>query len=192
MMMQLLPLLNASSNNPRIVSVLAAGNESSAIYLDDLELKKPEHFSMFSTARTSTTSTTLTMSRLAQENPRVVMIHHYPGGVNTGVFKRAFGDRWFFWILSALVNLVGSSAEDAGEKVLFLLTSAKYGGKGVSLAAGGSRELTMAKTEDTGSLFLMRVLQGLQQDKVMAELKRMDAGNIVWQHTQEKLGQYIA
>ena len=132
------------------------------------------------------------MSRLAQENPRVVMIHHYPGGVNTGVFKRAFGDRWFFWILSGLLKLVGSSAEDAGEKVLFLLTSAKYGGKGVSLAAGGSRELTMAKTEDKGSLFLMRVLQGLQQDKVMAELKRMDAGTVVWKHTQEKLGQYIA
>lgn len=193
MMTQLLPLLNASSNNPRIVSILAAGTESSSIYLDDLDLKKPENFSMFSTARSSTTYTTLTMSRLAQENPRVVIIHHYPGAVNTSVFKRAFGKRWFWWIFPLLLNVAGTSAEDAGGKAVFLLTSAKYGGKGVPLAASEQRELTMAKTEEPGSLFLIGdKLQGLQQDKIMAELKQMDAGNIVWQNAQEKIGQYTS
>lgn len=193
MMMQLLPLLNASSNNPRIVSILAAGNESSSIYLDDLDLKKPENFSMFSAARSSTTYTTLTMSRLAQENPRVVMIHHYPGAVNTGVFEKAFGKRWFWWIFPLLLNVMGTSVEDAGEKTVFLLTSAKYGGKGVLLAASVRRELTMAKTEEAGSLFLIRdKLHGLQQDKVMAELEQMDAGNVVWQHAQQKIGQYTS
>lgn len=92
-----------------------------------------------------------------------------------------------------LLNVTGTSAEDAGEKAVFLLTSTKYGGKGVPLAASEQRELTMTKTEEAGSLFLIRdKLQGLQQDKIMAELKQIDAGNIVWQNAQEKIGQYTS
>ena len=193
MMIQLLPLLNASPNNPRILSILAAGKESSSIYLDDLDLKKPENFSRFSSARSSTTYTTLTMSRLAQENRRVVIIHHYPGGVNTGVFKKAFGGKWFWWILALLLAMVGTSPEDAGEKAIYLLTSAKYGGKGVQLAANEHLELTMAKTDHAGSLFLINdKLQGLQQEKVMGELNRMDAGNVVWQKAMETIGRYAS
>ena len=193
MMTQLLPLLNASSNNPRILSILAAGTETSSIYLDDLDLKKPENFSLFSLSRSSATYTTLTMSRLAQENPRVVLIHHYPGGVNTGAFKKAFGGKWFWWILALLLAVVGTSPEDAGEKAMYLLTSAKYGGKGVPLTAREHPGLTMAKTGPAGSLFLINdKLRELQQEKAMGELNRMDAGNIVWQKALEIIDQHAS
>lgn len=190
-MIQLLPLLNASPNDPRIVSILAAGNESSSIFLNDLDLKKPGRYGLSTLSRSAATYTTLSMSRLAQENPRAVFIHHYPGGVNTDLFKKRFGDKWFWWILSSLLALMGTSPEDAGEKVVYLLTSAKYGGKGGLLSKREQPGLNMIKTKQPGSLFLVNdKLQELQQEKVMKELDMMDARNIVWQKAVETVGKF--
>ena len=187
----LMPLLNASSNNPRIVSILATGNESSSIDLDDLDLKKKEHYGLSTLSKAAATYTTLSMSRLAQENPRVAMFHHYPGGVNTGLFKKAFGDKWFWWILAALLAVAGTSPEDAGEKVVYLLTSAKYGGRGVPLGTKEQPGLTMAKTSQAGSLFLINdKLKELHQDKIMEELDKRDARNVVWHRLLETIGPY--
>ena len=193
MMIELLPLLNASSNNPRVLNILAAGRESSDIYLDDIDLKKPGRFSLSTSARSTTTYTTLSMSNLAQENPRVVLINHYPGGVNTGLFKKAFGGKWFWWILALLLDVAATSPEVAAEKAVYLLTSAKYGGKGVSLGAKEHPGLTMARKTEPGALFLINdKLQELQREKVMDELNRMDAGKIVWRHMMETIGRCTA
>ncbi|VUC31422.1 unnamed protein product [Clonostachys rosea] len=191
MMIQLLPLLNASANNPRIVNVLAAGTETSSIPLDDLELKKPENFSLMKSARASVVSTTLSMSKLAKENPHVIFLHHYPGGVNTGLFQKAFGDKWFFGAAGLILSLAATTPEDAGEKVVYLMTSAKYGGQGVPLGAKMKLGLTMDKTRQGGSLFLVNdKLDELQQEKVMAELDRMNAGRITWDKLQERMAQF--
>jgi hypothetical protein len=187
---QLLPLLNPS-NNPHILSVLAAGNESSSIYLDDLDLKKPEHYGLAAKSRSGATYTTLSMSRLAKENPRVVFIHHYPGGVKTDIFKKAWGDKWWWSIFSVVLSVFGTSPADAGEKCVYLLTSAKFGGKGVLLAAKEKQGLTMAKTKEPGSLFNINdKLQEVCNEKVMTELERMDAGDIIWQNTLKTIGPY--
>jgi hypothetical protein len=191
MMTQLLPLLNASPNNPRIVSILAGGNESSSIFLDDLDLKKPGHYGLVSLSKSTATYTTLSMSRLAQENPRVVFIHHYPGGVNTGIFKKTWGDRWFWPLFGLVLSAFGTSPEDAAEKALYLMTSAQYGGKGVPLAAGRSPGLTMARTEKAGSLFLVNdKLKELHQEKTMTQLQAVDAGEVVWRKLEETIGAY--
>ncbi|PYH97319.1 NAD(P)-binding protein [Aspergillus ellipticus CBS 707.79] len=191
MITQLLPLLNTSANSPRIVSILAAGNETSSIYLDDLDLKQPGHFGLVSLSRSTATYTTLSMSRLAKENPRVAFIHHYPGGVDTGAFKKAWGDRWFWPLFSPVLSTFATSPEDAAEKILYLATSAKYGGKGVPLPAGQTPGLTMAKTKQLGSLFLINdKLKDMHQEKVMMQLKAMDAGDIVWRKMVETIGPY--
>ncbi|PWY74394.1 NAD(P)-binding protein [Aspergillus heteromorphus CBS 117.55] len=191
MMAQLLPLLNASPNNPRIVSILAAGNETTSIYLDDLDLKKPGNFGLVSLSRSAATYTTLSMSRLAKENPRVVFFHHYPGGVDTGAFKKAWGDKWFWPLVGTVMSMFGTSPEDAAEKVLYLLTSAKYGGKGVVLSAGQSPGLNMAKMKGAGELFLVNdKVKELYQEKVMTQLEAMNAGDIIWRKTQETIGPY--
>ncbi|KAF2092449.1 NAD(P)-binding protein [Rhizodiscina lignyota] len=188
---QLLPLLNASSNNPRILSILAAGNESSSIPLDDLDLKKPENFGLVSSSKSAATHTTLSMLKLAQENPRVIFIHHYPGGVKTDLFKKVWGEKWWWWLFAPLLAMAGTSPEDAGEKAVYLLTSSKYGGKGVPLSASERPGLTMAKTKEVGSLFnINEKVQELYQEKVMADLNRMDAGAIVWRKTLETLKPY--
>ncbi|KAJ5593832.1 NAD(P)-binding protein [Penicillium hispanicum] len=191
MMFQLLPLLNASPNNPRVVSVLAAGTETASIYLDDLDLKQPGHFGLMSVSRSLSSYTTLSMSRLAKENPHVVFLHHYPGGVDTGVFKKAWGNKWYWPMMSPMLSTFATSPEDAGEKILYLITSAKYGGKGVSLGAGSRPGLTMAKTKQTGALFLINdKVKELDQEKVMLQLKEMNAGDIIWRKLIETVGPY--
>jgi hypothetical protein len=191
MMAQILPLLNASPNSPRIVSVLAAGNETSSIYLDDLDLKKSGHFGLSSLSKSASTYTTLSMSRLAKENPRVIFIHHYPDDVDTGLFKKAWGDKWHWPLFSPMLFTFGTSPEDAAEKVLCMITSAKYGGKRVPLAAGQSPGLTMAKTKQAGSLFLVNdKLKELDQEKVMMQLRAKDAGDIVWRKLVKTIGPY--
>ncbi|KAI1267992.1 hypothetical protein F5Y18DRAFT_415511 [Xylariaceae sp. FL1019] len=192
LMMQLLPLLNESPKSPRVLSVFAAGRESTSIYLDDIDLEKPGALSLASGSRSSATYNTLTMSRLAKENPKVVFIHHYPGGVSTGLFKKGFGDKWWFSIFSMLVGLFAWSPEDAGEKNSYMLTSEKYGGKGVSLGPKESPALNIDKGAKAGSLYLVDdKLRELQQETVMRELQNMNAGNIIWEHTLQKIGKYV-
>jgi NAD(P)-dependent dehydrogenase (short-subunit alcohol dehydrogenase family) len=190
MMTQLLPLLKASQN-PRIVSVLNAGNETTSIFLDDLDLKQPGHYSLINLAKSTSTYTTLTMSRLAQENPGVVFVHHYPGGVQTDLFKKVWGNKWYWPLVSGAYSMLGIPLEDAAEKILYLITSAKYGGKGVPLVAGQSPALTMASTKQADALYAINdKVKELQQQKVMAQLKAMNAGDIIWRKTLHVLGPY--
>ncbi|KAJ5105420.1 NAD(P)-binding protein [Penicillium alfredii] len=192
MITRLLPLLNASPRSPRIISILATGYESPSIHLDDLDLKQPGRFTLTELIKAGATYTTLSMSRLAKENPRVVFIHHSPGGVDTGVFRKAWGDKWFFPALNLLMRLAATSPMDAAEKIIYMMTSAKYGGIGVPLTAGQSQGLNMAKTTETGSLFLVNdKLKELQQEKIMAKLHNLNGGEIIWQMTVEMIRPYV-
>lgn len=90
-----------------------------------------------------------------------------------------------------MLSMLATSPEDAAEKILYFMTSAKYGGKGVPLAANQSPGLTMAKTKQPGSLFAITdKLKELHQEKVMTELQKLDAGEIVWRRTAEAIAPY--
>ena len=189
MTIHLLPLLNASSNSPRVLTILAGGNEFSDIVLDDLDFKKKGYPGLVPYSRSVATYTTLCMSRMAMENPSIVFIHHYPGGVNTGLFKKSFGNRWFWYLLAAVLAVAGISPEDAAEKAVFMLTSAKYGGKGVALKESMLPALNMSKSTKLGLPFLVREkLQEVQREEIMDQLNRVDAENIVWKHTMKIIG----
>lgn len=87
--------------------------------------------------------------------------------------------------------MIGISVKDAGERSVYLLTSARFGGNGVPLQSGATRVLTMKKTE-SGALFCVnQKLEGLQQERVMAKLQSRDAGNMVWARLQEVLAPYL-
>lgn len=190
-MLHLLPLLNASTNSPRTMVVLAAGNESDSVQFDDIELKKPGRFGMVPLSLACATYTTLTLSRLAHENPRVVFIHHYPGGVDTDVFKKVWGDKWWFGMMHAAFSLVGIPVVDAGDKVVYMATSAKYGGKGVPLGTGERRALNYRKTMETGELFgAGEKLSNVFSEKALGKLNKAGASDILWKHTMERLGNY--
>jgi len=195
--LKLLPLLNASTyDHPRVVSILAGGWETSNIDLDDMEFKKPGRFGVNAIAKAGATYTTLTMSRLAKENPKVVFIHNHPGAVHTDILKNGWGSKWYGKLLmtavSPLVGVIGFSAADAGERTLYLATSARYGGKGVPLGKGHNADTNMAGDLGTGALFDVNdKFDSIRQEKMMEELKKVHADEVVWQKTQGVLGSYL-
>jgi hypothetical protein len=127
----LLPLLLLSPN-PRVISILAGGQES-PLDVTDLEVKS--NFTFIKAAENGTTQTTLAFEELAKSNPSVTFIHKYPGFVSTGVIERLMGTApgfWAFpamlarWLLMPVVNLWSMSVGEAGERGLFLATSARF------------------------------------------------------------------
>lgn len=134
------------------------------------------------------TEMTLTLARLAEENPDVVFIFNLPGLVPTDIHA---GGKLDGLLGKVVMFLLATSIEDAGEKCVYLLTSGRFGGKGVEVKNGKTGVLTMKKTE-SGALFCVNdKLEGVQQEKVMAELKSQDVGGKVWKRLQEVLASYL-
>lgn len=129
----LLVLLRQSSN-PRVLNVLNGGKEQSLI-CDDLGLSR--HWSALAMVNHSTTMTTLALQYLAEHNPNITFIHHYPGWVMTENFSSIVAPQssGTFWKL--ILNLVkgvakslaycfGTLAEASGERQAFHLIHSQY------------------------------------------------------------------
>jgi hypothetical protein len=127
----LLPLLKASTNNPRILNLGGAGLETSKLLLDDLDYQKPGNYTINNIAVNIATAMSLTLSRLAEENPTVVFIFANPGPVITNIYSQGFEGRWymkaFITAIKPLMRIAALSKADAGERSLYLLTSARFG-----------------------------------------------------------------
>jgi len=196
---QLLPLLRRSDHAPRVISVLSAGWESPSIPLDDLDLSAtPSAFSMMAILRTNSTCTTLTMTRLAteKENAKVVFIHHHPGAVKTDIVRSSLGGRWYAGLAAGISTVAsmlagGFTAEQSGRRCLYLVTSARFGGKGVPVVAGPEEGTTLEGKTSGGLFCVSDKVKCLRLENVMAELRRKKAGEIVWEHTMEVLKPYI-
>ncbi|KAK5310258.1 hypothetical protein LTR93_012069 [Exophiala xenobiotica] len=183
--MQLLLLMRTASPNsrsypPRIVNVLAPGRESDNIFLDDLMLKKPGAYNLLNWAVHSVTMTTSTLSALAKqaENDGVTFIHAHPGVVKTDLVKNSWGDEWKSSMEHP--NLPESSprlsAEESGQRSLFLITNAMYSG------------------EEQGGSFLSvdSNMACLDQQELFKKLEAVGAPDIIWGQTMEILGPSLA
>src|SRR6266536_1067104 len=127
----LLPLLKVSAA-PRVISILAGGKES-AIDINDLEVQND--FNAFKAMANGTTQTTLAFEELAKSNPSITFIHKYPGFVNTGAIDKflatskgliAVAATIVRWLVLPIVNLFSTTVDEAGERGLFLATSARF------------------------------------------------------------------
>ncbi|KAE9375016.1 NAD(P)-binding protein [Stipitochalara longipes BDJ] len=183
--LHLLPLLKASTNHPRIVNLGGAGLETAKLILDDIDLQKPENWSIGNLAAQVATAMSLTLSRLAEENPSVIFIFANPGLVVTNIYSHGYGGKWymkaFVTVIKPMMRMVALSEADAGERSLYLLTSAWFGGAA----------LTMKKTE-SGALFSITYkLESVQWESVMTEVQRKDAAIKFWSRVQEVLRPYL-
>ena len=192
----LLPLLSKSPA-ARVISILAGGKER-GLDLNDLELRNNPPLKLkFSTP---TTMTTLSFEQLAKQYPTVAFCHVYPGFVNTGQLDRFMltaKGLWRVpaevarWTLIPLVSLFATSVEQAGERGLFVATSAKYPaseGKeaGVELPKG----VEVAKSSDgkgNGVYRLDANGESVQNDcdKILEDYRAEGVGEKVWQATLE-------
>ncbi|KAI9646762.1 hypothetical protein NHQ30_004761 [Ciborinia camelliae] len=205
----LLVLLQAAPN-PRVISILSGGQEK-AIDLNDLELK--ENFSPIKAAKNGSTQTTLAFEELAKSHPRISFIHKYPGFVNTGVVSRLMSSTTgiytipatlFRWVVLPVINPFASSVDEAGERGLFLATSARYPpaepregiSSGVGLPAGVevARSSVVSQGGKSNGVYRLRaddesapdgnVLPGYRKDNVEKTVWESTMG--VWDRALER------
>ncbi|KAF4468772.1 short chain dehydrogenase reductase family [Fusarium albosuccineum] len=188
----LLPLLG-EAEAPKVVSVLSGGMEFSNPDLDDMDLKKPGNFGVVKAHKQYGAMKTITMEKLANENPDVAFIHSLPGWVDTGNVRRGYDPYsitgWLIWLfLEPLIGLFAISNDESGQRNLFQSTSAAFGGRGVPWK-GKPGENTLNKT-DNGLFLVSAKCDCSQNAKVLAVLREKAMGR-VWDHTQEVLGPYL-
>jgi NAD(P)-dependent dehydrogenase (short-subunit alcohol dehydrogenase family) len=133
-MQRLIPLLNGSSKDARIVSVLSAGQEGNLI-TSDLGLNNTKDLGVFPLMKHHVTMTSLAMHELAEQNPKISFIHTNPGMVSTKVHDEWI-DGWtgiwavIGWIfrrtMLPLMHSLGYSPEEAGETGFYELTNSGF------------------------------------------------------------------
>jgi len=193
--LRLLPLLS-KSDVPRVVSVLGGGLEMTyLIDLDDFDLKKPGNFKTWRARPQYIAMTTMTMDKLASENPAITFIHSSPGAVNTGNVRRGWDGNWTVggWVFSCVVEsltwLGGFSDDESGQRHLFESTSAAFGGRGVVPWTGKPGVTTTGSP--AGGLFLVsNKCDCTPNSKTVARLREMGQEKL-WDHTQKILGPYL-
>ncbi|OAX84233.1 hypothetical protein ACJ72_01395 [Emergomyces africanus] len=190
--LHLLPLLE-EAETPRVVSVLGGGLERATVDLDDLDLKKPGNFGSFKAQMQYAAMNTMTLEKLANDNPNVTFIHSWPGWVDTGNSRRGLDPNsimaWFFWLtLEPLIRLFSPSDEECGQRHLFQSTSAAFGGRGVPWK-GKPGINSLQKSE--GGLFLVSYKCNCTLNAKAVPLLREKAQGKIWDHTQEVLQPYL-
>jgi hypothetical protein len=194
----LLPLLTESPL-PRVISILAGGKEK-AIDINDLEVRNDFNFAK--AAANGTTQTTLAFEELAKSYPSVTFIHKYPGFVNTGVIGRFLGTVTGVlaipatiakWAVMPIVNWFSFTIDEAGERGLFLATSARYPPSkpktefvGVELPQGVEVANSSVNKDGLGDgVYRLGAVDDSEPDgNVLPAYRLDDVGKTVWEETE--------
>ncbi|KAL9593863.1 MAG: hypothetical protein Q9219_007345, partial [cf. Caloplaca sp. 3 TL-2023] len=185
------PLLSRSPN-PHVVSVLAAGQEST-INEDDLDLRR--NYGILACAYHGTTMMSLAFEHLAQQHPDVAFVHAYPGYVRTALLQTGFSwpiASFFKYILQPLLAFFEIPLPDVGDRQLFHATSARYHSSSSSSSSSNSggvplpSTLPIAKSTITGAYLLDEKSDSAPSGltgKLMRGYRERDVGRKVWEHT---------
>ncbi|KAJ4316385.1 hypothetical protein N0V84_007900 [Fusarium piperis] len=190
--LNLLPLLR-EAEAPRVVSVLGGGLETTSLELEDIDLKKPENYGPRKVQLQYLTMNTITLDKLAAEDPDVTFIHSWPGWVNTGNVNRGVDPgtfmAWVVWLfLEPLISLFSFSDEESAQRHLFQSTSAAFGGRGVPWT--GKQGVNSLETQENGLFIVNYKCDCTPHAKAVSAL-REKAQKRVWDHTKEVLGPYL-
>ncbi|KAI5361818.1 Putative short-chain dehydrogenase/reductase SDR, NAD(P)-binding domain superfamily [Septoria linicola] len=131
-------LLPLTSQNARIVSVLAGGKEGN-LFEDDLDLK--QNYSVGNAAAQFATMTTLSFDALAGHYPEKAFIHVFPGLTSTGLLGRSAKGLLgvvMRWVLEPAISLFASRPEDVGERMLYYATAEDFANGSLSLDWDGT------------------------------------------------------
>lgn len=170
---QLLPLLDNAAS-PRIVSVLAGGVER-PLNENDFDLRDSGNWSFWNASWHAVTMGTLSLERLARENPRLSIIHWFPGPVSTPGLAKAqkYG----------MLPPNQMSVEEAGARGVFLATSDRYSVQGglVPLPEG----LEVAKKSGGGIFLIDPQGESTDNENFLADLRKRGVDEKVWKFTLE-------
>jgi NAD(P)-dependent dehydrogenase (short-subunit alcohol dehydrogenase family) len=190
--LHLLPLLDKAEAS-KVVSVLAGGMEWRTVDLEDLDLKKRGNFGLIKAHIQYGAMNTMTLEKLANDNPNVTFIHSCPGWVDTGNVKRGSDPNsikgWLVWLfLQPLISLLSFSDEESGQRHLFQSTSAAFGGRGVPWK--GKPGINSLEKPENGLFLVNYKCDCTPNAKVLPALREKAQGKI-WDHTQEILRPYL-
>ncbi|KAK0729566.1 hypothetical protein B0H67DRAFT_524549 [Lasiosphaeris hirsuta] len=170
---RLLPLLNSpSAVSPRVVSVLAAGEES-PLNEADLDLRDAANWSMWNSSRHACTMGTLALELLARENPRVSFAHCHPGAVATPGLARSnsFGLR----------PPNPMTQDEAGQRAVFNATNDRYA---VQAGLGPVPQGLEVLGRSAGGVFLIGPLgEAKDSEAVLAPMRERRLDKTVWDFT---------
>ena len=124
--LQLLPLLLASSLPAHIVSVFGPGRDKK-IFPDDLSLRDPNNYNFTNMGSHAAYMTTFFFERLAAKYPgQLSLSHYFPSLVMTGAFEDDRLPTWFRWLFRALtpiIRLAMVPEMECGQRVMFHTSS---------------------------------------------------------------------
>ena len=157
------------------------------------------NFNSIKAAVLGTTLTTLAFEELAKTHPKISFIHKYPGFVDTGGLAKildsvpgvlAIPAQLAKWLLVPIANLFSTSQEEAGERGLFLATSARYppskpDAPGVSLPEGVEvAESTIVTDGKRNGVYTLEANDDVSPAVPAILRYRADgSGKIAWQKT---------
>jgi NAD(P)-dependent dehydrogenase (short-subunit alcohol dehydrogenase family) len=170
---RLLPLLKAAAS-PRIVSILAAGEEA-PLNEDDMDLRDGQNWTMWNASRHAATMSTLSLELLAQKNKELSIVHCHPGAVSTPGLARSNAN--------GLNPPNPRTQDEAGKRALFLATSDKYAVKNslVPLGEGSSR----AQRSGGGIFMIGAEGEEKNNEAVLRGMRERQIDQKVWDFTQE-------
>ncbi|KAG9506561.1 hypothetical protein J7337_000094 [Fusarium musae] len=190
--LRLLPQPREAANSfgsPRVINVLAAGKESTDLFLDDLTLKEPSQFDIPNFAVHAATSVTLTLKRIAEalENKDIMFIHPHPGVVSTDLFMKSWARK--FDPSKATAPPAGDfmklTPDEAGERCIYLATSAEFGGNGVPVQNGRHTAKTLTHGARASLFSINDKFEIVEQDDILADIQKMGTPHKIWDHTFE-------
>ncbi|KAL9083510.1 MAG: hypothetical protein Q9165_008491 [Trypethelium subeluteriae] len=120
----LLPLLNHATALRRVVSVFL-GTLEGQVKMDDFQ---GWNMKLMANRDHAASITTLALEAHQRENPSVSYVHNFPGVVRSGITRGTTGPLLtaFKTVFRVIGPLVYMPSEEAGDRHLFLSTSAKY------------------------------------------------------------------
>ncbi|KAJ5671073.1 hypothetical protein N7507_000200 [Penicillium longicatenatum] len=180
----LLPLLN-QSKSPHVLSILAGGEEG-PIHEDDLGLNNPKIFSVGSSNSHAATMMTFALEHLASENPRISFVHAFPGIVATPLFGKIAGGvlgMVLRYIVAPVLKLFIRSVSEAGQRGLFMATSARYSvDDGIVPLAEGSQK---AQQTEGGIFTINEHGETADNAKILENFRKRGVDKKIWDHTME-------
>jgi NAD(P)-dependent dehydrogenase (short-subunit alcohol dehydrogenase family) len=180
----LLPLLN-QSKSPHVLSILAGGEEG-PIHEDDLGLDNPKNFSVSSGNSHAATMMTFALEHLASENPRISFVHAFPGIVATPLFGKIAGGvlgMVLRYIVAPVLKLFLRSVSEAGQRGLFMATSARYSvDDGIVPLAEGSQK---AQRTEGGIFTINEHGETADNAKILEDFRKRGVDKKIWDHTME-------
>lgn len=189
----LLPLLQKATALRRVVSVFAATKEGPVDTKDFQGWNVP----LMSQRGHASSIVTLSLETLAKKAPDVSFIHNFPGAVRSGIARGTKGAMFFMFkvVFKVIGPMVFIPTVEAGERHVFLATSARYpagtsgnAASGVPLAGGVA--VARGTSSKIGSGIYSVDAQGESAEpkveELLAQLRKEGMVEKVWKHIEDE------